>query len=74
MDKVADKHVVNGNRMKPPFPEGFQQAMFGEIFFVWCVNYRCTVVPAALQDHTFKRPTWLIRPLGNIQNDNFPLQ
>ncbi|NEO27333.1 MAG: peptide-methionine (S)-S-oxide reductase MsrA [Kamptonema sp. SIO4C4] len=26
---VPDKHYVNGNPLKPPFPEGMQQAMFG---------------------------------------------
>jgi peptide-methionine (S)-S-oxide reductase len=26
---VADKHFVNGNTIKPPFPEGMQQAVFG---------------------------------------------
>ncbi|MBS2011291.1 MAG: peptide-methionine (S)-S-oxide reductase MsrA [Deltaproteobacteria bacterium] len=26
---VSDKHVVLGTRMKPPFPEGLKEAMFG---------------------------------------------
>ena len=26
---VEDTHFVNGNPIKPPFPEGVQQAMFG---------------------------------------------
>ncbi|KAI9134527.1 peptide-methionine (S)-S-oxide reductase MsrA [Acaryochloris sp. CCMEE 5410] len=26
---VADKHFVNGHALKPPFPEGMEQAMFG---------------------------------------------
>lgn len=26
---VPDRHFVNGNPMKPPFPEGMQQAVFG---------------------------------------------
>jgi peptide-methionine (S)-S-oxide reductase len=26
---VTDKHFVNGHRIKPPFPEGMQQALFG---------------------------------------------
>ena len=26
---VADKHFVNGNPIKPPFPDGMQQAVFG---------------------------------------------
>ncbi|HND99620.1 MAG TPA: peptide-methionine (S)-S-oxide reductase MsrA [Plasticicumulans sp.] len=27
--RVPDKHYVNGHALRPPFPEGFQQAMFG---------------------------------------------
>jgi peptide-methionine (S)-S-oxide reductase len=27
--QVPERHFVNGNRIVPPFPEGFQQAMFG---------------------------------------------
>ncbi|XP_005461568.1 mitochondrial peptide methionine sulfoxide reductase isoform X3 [Oreochromis niloticus] len=27
--KVSEKHVVNGNRTVPPFPEGTEMAMFG---------------------------------------------
>ena len=26
---VADKHFVNSRSMRPPFPEGFQQVVFG---------------------------------------------
>ena len=26
---VPEKHFVNGNRLKPPFPEGMEQAVFG---------------------------------------------
>ncbi len=26
---VPEKHYVNGNRLKPPFPEGMEKAMFG---------------------------------------------
>jgi peptide-methionine (S)-S-oxide reductase len=26
---VSERHFVNGNRMVPPFPDGFEQAMFG---------------------------------------------
>ncbi len=26
---VADRHYVNGNKIKPPFPAGMEQAMFG---------------------------------------------
>jgi peptide-methionine (S)-S-oxide reductase len=26
---VAEKHIVSGNPLKPPFPDGLQQAMFG---------------------------------------------
>jgi peptide-methionine (S)-S-oxide reductase len=26
---VTDRHVVNGNRLEPPFPEGLEQAVFG---------------------------------------------
>jgi peptide-methionine (S)-S-oxide reductase len=26
---VPEKHFVNGNPLKPPFPEGMQQAIFG---------------------------------------------
>ena len=26
---VADKHFVNGNALKPPFPDGLQQVIFG---------------------------------------------
>ena len=26
---VSGSHVVNGNPIKPPFPEGMQQAIFG---------------------------------------------
>ncbi|MFO1358489.1 peptide-methionine (S)-S-oxide reductase MsrA [Plasticicumulans sp.] len=27
--RVPEKHYVNGHALRPPFPEGFQQAMFG---------------------------------------------
>jgi peptide-methionine (S)-S-oxide reductase len=27
--RVPDKHYVNGNPLKPPFPEGMEQAVFG---------------------------------------------
>jgi peptide-methionine (S)-S-oxide reductase len=27
--RVADEHFVNGHRITPPFPDGFQRAMFG---------------------------------------------
>ena len=27
--RVVDKHFVNGNKLKPPFPEGLELAMFG---------------------------------------------
>lgn len=27
--RVPDKHYVNGHALRPPFPEGLQQAMFG---------------------------------------------
>lgn len=29
MPDVPETHFVNGNRIKPPFPEGLQEAMFG---------------------------------------------
>ncbi|MDH3637816.1 MAG: peptide-methionine (S)-S-oxide reductase, partial [Gammaproteobacteria bacterium] len=25
---IADRHYVNGNPLKPPFPEGLEQALF----------------------------------------------
>jgi peptide-methionine (S)-S-oxide reductase len=26
---TAERHFVNGNRLKPPYPDGYEQAMFG---------------------------------------------
>ena len=30
--QVPNAHEVNNNRMKPPFPEGTEMAMFGKFF------------------------------------------
>jgi peptide-methionine (S)-S-oxide reductase len=27
--RIPERHFVNGNRLAPPYPEGFEQAMFG---------------------------------------------
>ena len=32
---VPERHFVSGQPMKPPFPEGFQKALFGNDHLRW---------------------------------------
>lgn len=59
---VENRHFVNGNPIKPPFPDGVEQALFGMGCF-WGAEKACRQIPGVFATRSgTQQATRRIRP------------